>query len=71
MKLCSNCKNYRLSKEGEFCIRLFKENPVNGRLEGESLSCEVERENALRLEETRCGIKAKFYNEADYDYCYY
>ena len=46
------------------CARNFKLNLVTGEKysdDSKILLCEVEREDALRLEKFRCGVDAKFY----------
>ena len=43
------------------CTRESKINLVNGAFTGPFYDCENERENALRLEQFRCGVDAKYF----------
>jgi hypothetical protein len=74
MKLCKDCKyhdahrlriggyNYDspLCRRGQTYVILDLVNG-SGYHEGEEMDCHVEREDALRLEEFRCGKEGKFW----------
>lgn len=70
-KICKKCKHYKdafiTSKWGGFgkiiCTRDLAINIVTGEkdVKENSLGCYAEREDALRLEQFRCGVEGKFY----------
>jgi len=80
-KYCVDCKHYenkithpyRLNNEIFFgtelhlCNRELKINVITGKLiyDKNSLDCLKEREDAMRLEHLRCGVKGKYFELKD------
>jgi hypothetical protein len=75
MDLCIDCKNHLKRNESislgmfgtydypvHLCARTAKKDPVNGAFIRDGLlKCDAEREDALRLEQFRCGVSGKYY----------
>lgn len=73
-KFCVDCKHYLFNEieiiqtfyiipEKHLCCRNCKTNVITGKLitEFNTLDCKVEREDALRLEQFRCGKEGKYF----------
>lgn len=77
-KFCIHCKHYkritetlygyafRQEIERDQCTRLQEPHIVTKELIGKTLDCHAERENALRLENFRCGYKGVFWIDNKY-----
>ncbi len=72
MNFCKNCKFYKKEYAYNFftsgigiiynaCTRMNELDVVTGKFTGTPLNCYAERENALRLENERCGYEGKYW----------
>lgn len=77
-KICINCKHSKQQIEfgasstyfNHICIRQYTISLVTGEpiYKGPALDCLAEREDALRLEQFRCGTEGKFYEPKELVY---
>lgn len=68
-KICTDCTHhisqYTFYGTQHGCNRNLKIDVVSGEFIGKPLDCEAEREDALRLEQSRCCYEDKYYQLKD------